>query len=468
MTDVKNTLNDNSHTAIKTKSVFIISADNDFIHKIKAFLKDFPDFNYEIHQEVSKFLELPMEELSPYLFLIDGNLGQNNVSEWTQTLKMSFSNTPLIVFHSNNHPLNFEILKKNGADHIIHINYDKEFVIDLLLELIPYDFHGNNIPLAALSAISSKDLNTDLEVNFDVFVHLPSNHKTILYRKKGSLLEEEKLKKIEQSDQKVYFKKTEKKQFFEYARTAQSMSNVENPVVLTEKNLKTKKLIFLIMSEFFDQEVTDFKAGKNIFDRCKEIIQEYNLLDTYTPKDSFQEILKFTGEYRTFYNDAINLCVFSAHIGNILGLGKDKIESLALAGLLHNIGLSFLDGFDVNMTFESLSKPAQELYLSYPEKSVLMIKGKKVPLPNDVSDTILEHRENMNGTGFPKKKSGDKIHNLSKIIRVAYELQIMTALSDEQRKKTPMAAIEEMKTKVLESTLPLDMNTVLALAKNAK
>lgn len=467
MSDNKNTLTDNP-TATSPKSVFIISADTEFIYRIKDFLKEFPDFHYEIHNEVTKFMDIPTESLAPYLFLIDGNLGQNQVSEWTQTLKMNFSQTPLIVFHSNKHPLNFEIIKKNGADHLIHINFDKEFIIDLLLELIPYDFHNHNVPLAALSAISSKDLNSDLEVNFDVYVHLPSNHKTILLRKKGSLLEEKKIKKIEESDQKVYFKKTEKKAFLEYARTAQTMSNSSHPVALTEQNLKTKKLIFQIMGEFFNQEVTDFKAGKNIFERCKEIIQEYHLLDTYSPKESYQEILKYTGEYRTFYNDAINLCIFSAHIGNILGLGKDKIESLALAGLLHNIGLSYLEKYDVNDSPEKLSSAEKEVYYSYPEKSVIMIKGKKVPLPNDVSETILEHRENTDGTGFPKKKPADKIHNLSKIIRVAYELQAMTALSDDKSKKTPGAAIEEMKTNVLSSSIPLDMNTVLALSKVSK
>lgn len=450
------------------KSVFIISADNEFIHKIKDFLKEFPDFHYEIHNEVSKFLEIPTENISPYLFLIDGNLGQTQVTEWTQTLKMSFSQTPLIVFHSNRHPLNFEIIKKNGADHLIHINYDKEFIIDLLLDLIPYDFHGNNIPLAALSAISSKDLNTDLEINFDVFVHLPSNHKTILLRKKGSKLDDQKIKKIEESDQKVYFKKTEKKAFLEYARTAQTLSNSANPIAITEQSLKTKKLIFQIMSEFFDQEVTDFKAGKNIYERCKEIIQEYHLLDNFSPKESYHEILKYTGEYRTFYNDAINLCIFSAHIGNIMNLGKDKVESLALAGLLHNIGLSYLEDYDVNDDINNLSAANKELYFSYPDKSVLMIKGKKVPLPNDVSETILEHRENMDGSGFPKKKNADKIHNLSKIIRIAYELQVMTALSSDKRKMTPTAAIEEMKLKVLSSQIPLDMNTVLALSKASK
>ena len=265
MTINSNTLTTSTPKSSVAKSVFVVSKKDSFLVKIKGFLKEFPDFNYQTFQEINTFLEIPTETLSPYLFLIDGDIGQNEVTEWTQTLKMSFEKTPLIVFHSNKNPLNFEIIKKNGADHLIHIDFDKEFIIDLLLELIPYDFDPHHIPLAALSVISNKDLSPDLEINFDVYVHLPFNHKTILLRKKGSKIEEEKLKKLDQSDQKVYFKKTEKKEFLEYARTAQTFSNEANPIALTERNLKTKKLIFLIMSEFFNQEVTDFKAGKIIF-----------------------------------------------------------------------------------------------------------------------------------------------------------------------------------------------------------
>lgn len=462
------TLFENENIEKTKKSVLIVSKETYFIDKMKKFLEDFNDFEYNIQNDISKFVELSQDKIIPYLFLVDGNLGQPAVAEWAQTLKMSFPKIPLIVFHTNKVPLNFEILKKNGTNHIIHINYDKEFVIDLLLEVIPYDFQGNNIPIVALNVISYKDISPELDLNFDVFFHLPNNHKTILYRKKGTRLDEAKIKKLEETHQKIYFKKTEKKDFFEYARTAQTFSNIERPVALTEKSLKTKKLIFLIMGEFFNQEVNDFKAGRNIFDRCKEILQEYRLLDDYSPRESYLEMVKFTGEVRTFYSDAINLCIYSAHIGNIVGFNKEKIESLALAGLLHNIGLSYIDNIDVNMSPSELSSSDESIYYTYPDKSVLMIKGKKVPLPPDVSDTILEHRVNLDGSGFPKKKIGEKVQSLSKIIRVAYEFQALTCYQQEQINKNPALVVEEMKEKAISNKLPIDLNTILALAKCTK
>lgn len=448
------------------KSVFVISKDAFFLARITELLVDFPDFKFEKTDDILAFTE-SVDAIHPYLFLIDGNLGQGPVQEWTQTLKMSFEKIPLIVFHSSATPLNFESIRKNGADQLIHINFDKEFIIELLLEIVPYEFADNQIPLAALSSINSEDLSPDLEINFDVFVHLPFNKKTILYRKKGATLETNKLKKIESQDQRLYFKKTEKKKFLEYTRTAQTLSNKENPIAETERSLKSKKLIFEIMSEFFNQEGTDFKGGRIIYDRCREIVQEYDLLKPHSPSEAFAKVLRFTGQERTFYNEAINLSVFAAMFGHILNLGPEQIESLALAGLLHNIGLSYVDNYELQTNIATLSQEQLTTYYSYPEKSVLMIKSKKVPLPPLVSDTIIEHRENMDGSGFPNHISST-IKQLPRILRIAYEFQTMTALTRDDNKRTGTSALAELKEKVLASQIPLDLNTVLSLSKVIK
>jgi HD-GYP domain-containing protein (c-di-GMP phosphodiesterase class II) len=380
---------------------------------------------------------------------------------------MNHDKVPLIVFHTTKTPLNFANIRKNGADQLIHFNFDREFIIELLLEVVPYEFPQGCIPLAALNSIDCSDLNAELEINFDVYVHLPFNKKTILYRKKGDKLEDQKIKKIENKDQHLYFKKTEKKQFLEYARTCMTFSTKENPIAETERALKSKKLIFEIMSEFFNQEVSDFEAGKAIFDRCREIVKEYDLLKTYSPKEAFEKVVKFTGQERTFYNEAINMAVYASMFGHILALPADQIEALALAGLLHNIGLSYLDNFELHKEISTLPKDQQELYYTYPDKSVLMIKGKKVPLPPLVADCIIEHRENMDGTGFPEKMS-NRIRPLARVLRIAYEFQVMTALTKDQEKHTASSALIFLKENVMASKIPLDLNTVLSLAKVAK
>lgn len=456
----------NDGAAPQQKSVFVISKDTFFLERIVSLLVDFPDFKFEKADDVNAFMETSSES-NPYLFLIDGNLGQGLVQEWTQTLKMSFDKTPVIVFHTTATPLNFESIRKNGADQLIHFNFDKEFIIELLLEIIPYEFSDGQIPLSALNSIASGDLSSELETNFDVFVHLPFNKKTILYRKKGATLESDKIKKIEAQDQHLYFKKTEKKKFLEYARTALTIENKDNPVAETERALKSKKLIFEIMSEFFNQESTDFKGGKLIYERCREIVQEYDLLRPHTADEAFAKVLRFTGQERTYYNEAINLSVFAAMFGHMLGLNPEQIESLALAGLLHNIGLSYVDNFELQNDISTLSPEQLKTYYSYPEKSVLMIKSKKVPLPNLVADTIIEHRENMDGSGFPSH-AASTVKPLSRILRVAYEYQTMTALTKSQSKRTGTSALVDMKAQILAGKIPVDVNVVLQLAKAAK
>lgn len=449
------------------KSVFVITKDTFFLKQISDILIDFPDFKFDLFEDVNVFLDAS-SNINPYLFLVDGNLGQDSVQEWTQTLKMSFEKAPLIVFHSAKTPLDYESIKKNGADLLIHFSFDREFIIDLLLELIPYEFPENHIPLSALNTIDANDLNTDLEVSFDVFVHLPFNKKTILYRKKGAKLDSEKLKKIESQDQHIYFKKTEMKAFLEYARANSTLNNSDNPIAETDRALKTKKLIFEIMAEFFDQQTTNFQGGKVIFERCREIVNEYDLLKPHTPQEAFAKVVHYTGRERTFYNEAINLAVFSSMFGHILALSPEHIEALALAGLLHNIGLCYVENFDLQRDVSTLPSDQKEIYHSYPEKSVFMIKTKRVPLPLTVSEAIIEHRENLDGTGFPHKLGADKIKFLPRILRIAYEFQTMTALTKSLNKRTASAAMIDLKEKVLASKIPLDLNTVLALAKVVK
>ena len=93
------------------KSVFVISKDTFFLKRITALLADFPDFKFETASDIQAVTESP-DLIHPYLFLIDGNLGQGPVQEWTQILKMTFDEVPLIVFHTTTTPLNFEYIKK--------------------------------------------------------------------------------------------------------------------------------------------------------------------------------------------------------------------------------------------------------------------------------------------------------------------------------------------------------------------
>lgn len=447
-------------------SVLVASPSAEFWQHVNVFLEDYKAYNLKWFKTIDEIMEFSDSSFNPALAIVDSVGGTLACAEWVQSTKMTFSNSQLLILYSSEHPVDFSILKKNGADAMMHFNYDQEFFADMVLKMAPVDF-GNNIPVSALSQISADEIEANSEINFDMIIHLPTNHKTVIMRKKGSTIDQNVLDRFEKTKTHMYIKKTEMNQFFEYSRTVQSSRNMENPVTISEKFHKSKQIICELISEFLDLEATDFKTGKIIFERCKNILNEFDLLSDISQQEAWNQLEKFTGNVRSTYHDAINVCIYSAHLATILKLKPEKRESVALAGLLHNIGLSQLPSSTMNKTLESFSPEELASYKKYPERSVFMVKNKKVPLPQDVTRAIEEHREHVDGSGFPMGPEKAEVYELAKIVRLALRIQELTSLNDNNASRTAKSAIELLRDEVVQGKSIHDLQQITLIAKIA-
>lgn len=454
-------------SSAKVIDVLIGSPHDEFWRTVEVILKGYYPYRLKWIRTAEELAELtPTEDFNPLLALIDGFEGTDKTNEWTQTAKMNFNRCPIIILHAGQSPMDFDKLKKNGATEIMHINYDREFISDMVLALAPIDMDGV-IPKSALMAVDTRDLLEDSDLNFDLFIHLPSNNKTLKYRKEGAKVEKKDLDKFTGSEQHMYVKKTQTKAFFEYARTMASMRDVAAPVSITEKLNKSKKNIYDIMNRFMNGQATDYESGRAIHDRCKEIIEEFDFTrDFSNSKEIFAEICRFTGTTRTCYNDAINMAAFSAYFAQALGWDKAKREAAALSGLLHNVGIAQLPPSAINKTLTEMTEDEAGEFKLYPERSVIMVKGKKVPLPPEVSFGISQHREKCDGTGFPHKLTKDKMEEMGKLVSLAFQFLELTGLKDEKEAVfNPKAALELLREGALKGTEVVDMIMIATLHK---
>lgn len=452
-----------NHKEQSKVGVIIGSPSQDFPAAILKVLEGYDPYQFTILETASAILEAPAD-LYPSLALIDGRYGTEVANEWTQSTKMTFPEIRIIVLHNGKDLLDFASVKKNGADEIMHLNYDREFIADIVLTLAPIDFQGK-IPVSALLSVDTRDLVEDTELNFDLYLHLPSNHKTIKYKKEGSKLEKKTLNRFANAQQNMYITKTQTKNFFEYARTTASMRDMETPVSQTEKLNKSKKTIYTIMAEFMNGSAGDYQEGKLILAKCKEILQEFQLTQDYPGKLLTKELSRFTGMARTYYTDAINLAAIAAFFAQALEYSPLQREDAALAGLLHNIGLA-------QMPTETFGKSSQQLtpdelaeYHLYPERSVNMVKGKKVPLSSEVSDGIIMHRETGDGKGFPKNLYLDKMTDLGKLMSLAYVFLELTSLKEKSPSHTIENALQYIKDEALTGKSHFDILMVTRLFK---
>lgn len=458
-----------SSTSGKTVDVLIGSPRDSFWETIKVVLKGYYPYQMRHFRTVDEILDLnPAETFHPILAIIDGQDGTIATNEWVQSTKMNFSDCPVIVLHSSAAPLDFEAVKKNGASEIMHINFDREFLSDMVLQMAPINMEGDQIPITALMPVDLRDMDADTNINFDVYVHLPANQRSVLMRKSGDIVDQKHLDKFKSLRQQMYIKKTEMKFFFEYARTVMSQRNLPFPISMTEKFHRSKKIIYQIMAQFLNSSATDYSEGKEILDKCRSIVSDFDLTKDLSSQEIFDEIFRFSGNIRTLYHDCICLSAYAAFFAQLLGWSAEKRESTAIAGLLHNIGLAQLPASIGDKTLDTYTPEELKEYRFYPERSVVMVKSKKVPLPPEIADAIGQHRENNRGTGFPKGISGSDISEMGKLLGFAYRFHEMTALKDNQKAKTATQAIADLRDEALQGNGEVDLILTTSIFKKWK
>jgi len=111
-------------------------------------------------------------------------------------------------------------------------------------------------------------------------------------------------------------------------------------------------------------------------------------------------------------------------IGAKMGFDSDALEGLKIAGLIHDIGKIYIPA-------EILNRPGK---VNEFERLILQehtIVGHEimatVDFPWPIADVVLQHHENIDGSGYPHGLKGDEIKLESKIVAVA---DVVAAMSE--------------------------------------
>ena len=140
-------------------------------------------------------------------------------------------------------------------------------------------------------------------------------------------------------------------------------------------------------------------------------------------------------------NHGSRVQVYTIKIAEKLRLSPEKIDDLAWAGILHDIG-------KINIPDEVLNKPGRlapeefEMIKNHPAEGKRMIEG---TLLEYLSDIIAQHHERLDGSGYPYGLKADKILLGAKIIAVADVFDAMTTDRPYKKGMDHLSAIIELK-----------------------
>ena len=180
--------------------------------------------------------------------------------------------------------------------------------------------------------------------------------------------------------------------------------------------------------------VVDFVAFKEV---KKEISEKFG--DNYKIIgciNLFKEADSYT------YTHSINVALLSVLIGKWMKFGQNMLDSLMIAGLLHDIGKMRIDPKILNKP-DKLTDEEFEEVKKHPMYSYQLLQDNK-ELSLDVKIGILMHHERMDGSGYPYGVFNENINDIAKILAVADAYDAMISERPYQKKRSPFEVMQLM------------------------
>lgn len=143
----------------------------------------------------------------------------------------------------------------------------------------------------------------------------------------------------------------------------------------------------------------------------------------------------------------INVSALATMTAKTLGLSAEEIAHVGMGGLFHNIGMSRVPLAVRVKSEEDLSPTEVKLLRMYPQlgKEILeAISG----VPEAVIEIVYQHREYLDGTGFPKRLINGDIAKTARLVGTVVEYNLSSSDQRSARYMGPAQALSYVYTKL--------------------
>lgn len=366
------------------------------------------------------------------------------LTEMAQFLRMQYPQAAIYYLTTNRSGFIRKDFVKNG--------FSDAFLLPIDAPTFGAAFHeslakASDGQLKAFRAVKLVDIQAGQEMDFDTYLHLPSNNKRIKLSLAGDPIDPtmaDKLKKHKVGN--LHIEADDMQKFYQW--TAQQLKNLGKSETMsaTEKRDRMQTAVRDLISDIFQDSTADasFERGKAVAKDCQEIVKAYIMTSTGNAADNswYEKMLQLGQGDNTIYTMASNVATFSAMFSMALGVGNP--EHLAMAGLLHDIGLSELPP-EIQTKPEHLRTPdEQTAYEKHPKVSVHLIQTRKMVVPEIVLKIVAQHHERFDGKGYPEHLRGGKIKPEAQLLGIADELVYLMTPIEGKPVLTPFQAIQKI------------------------
>ncbi len=142
------------------------------------------------------------------------------------------------------------------------------------------------------------------------------------------------------------------------------------------------------------------------------------------------------------YQHSLGCAIWCVALGRQLGLPKSDLRSLAIGGLLFDVGKLKVDR-ELLLAQRPLSESEREVVQKHVQESVKVLRKSGV-INKDVLEMGAYHHERIDGTGYPFKLAGHNIPIFARIAAIADCYDAMISQRPYAAAKTPAEAIKTL------------------------
>lgn len=360
-----------------------------------------------------------------------------NGSELGQVLLNQCPATPKYFVTLDNTNFAARDLVKNGFNAVFLLPIDQATLKKTLVEQVVAGAKARSF-----RPIRIFDLEPGTILEFDTYVFLPLNGKYVKFTSANEALDPTKLIKLDEHQiNSIFVDHKDMQKFYQYA--GKKLREIgDGAMSNTERQEKLREAVRGIFSDIFDIGIkADFDQGKAMVDHATMIISNY--ITKGAAGDWYKRLIAAIGDTGDTYDHATNVSTFAALFA--IGLGHKAPEDLAMAGLFHDLGMTTLPDVISEKPEAELTEVEKTLYYAHPEKSLNLVKNKRIILSPEVERAIAQHHEKFSGRGYPKQLPGSRIAVEAQILSFADQFDYLTRVSSGRARMTPVQAWEEIK-----------------------
>ena len=162
----------------------------------------------------------------------------------------------------------------------------------------------------------------------------------------------------------------------------------------------------------------DSSCTDDLLNKCEALFKSKTALELFDMLSNMRNLED------PIYSHSLNVALISRAIGKWLKLPKDDLNTLTLAGLLHDIG-------KLKIPEDILNKPDRytdaefDVMKTHPLEGKKMLNGKG--FDSRISAAALQHHERADGSGYPRGLFDDEMDDFSCIVAIADVYDAMTS-----------------------------------------